>query len=219
MSFALAFTSCYTLSSHQTGKTLGKNVSSIQVIGGVSDFPNLDDRQNRGDRNFIFPKAQILWGVTDHLDLGAILGAGQFGVMTKLQILGRKGSRFALSSGLNANFYSDAILYSGREMYFFDLPLYISYDLTNYLTFYTTPTMSFFKGRDYSDFLFSYERRFEYFTTGLVNGFMIKLSENINCSLEVAWQSELNSNQYTFSTTTGISVNLDWDNILRKKLK
>jgi hypothetical protein len=133
-------TGCLSLSTIQSGKTLGKDNSELAVSGSYGKFSQISVLDNEGDfDNKPLFAVRSQYGVSQRLDLGFRLNQNTFvGPTVKWQIMGDKESTFASSVGLDIgfNFFSFAF---GNFTYYATIPLFLSYHPKKNISFYLTP--------------------------------------------------------------------------------
>lgn len=135
-------TNCISLSSHQTGRTLGKNNTST-----ITSFNRGQNESNSYFKDYILPldlEFGLFYGKKENLDLGIKINTSSHITGTsKYQFLGNKKSFYASSIGANigVGFYDilfDVLSYSSS------ISLYNSFHPTNFLALTFTPKYTFF---------------------------------------------------------------------------
>ncbi len=208
LSIFLLFTSCYTLNSHQTGKTLGKDQFSYQIIYGLAGVPSFNDENNWESGGIMLPQVLLIKGITSNLDLGASIGLNKTGFFTKYQFVGNSSSKAAMAVGINGfGGLNELGLFRHQGYYSFELPLYFSYDLSPAFTIYSSPSLSYIKGDEAAQWLVDNSPLLAYdFYKGAILGLRYNYSQRLYITLESAWHSPLINNTYNFYTTAGIGV-------------
>lgn len=209
-SFFLLLVSCYTLNSHQTGKTLGKGNQSYQVLYGLVDQPALEDDINLESNGLMLPQFLLITGITDDFDIGATLGLNKSGFFTKYQFVGNQESKFAMSTGVNGfvglNVFT---ILSYQAYYSIELPLYLSYEISPDFTIYTTPSLNYIEGSEQHIYFNQFSALLEYdFYGGAILGVSSELSDILFISLEATCQSPLLHNNYFFYLTAGFGLKI-----------
>jgi hypothetical protein len=212
MLLSLLFTSCYTLSLNQTGRTVGKNNTSVQVTGGVLGIPESDDENQSEDYGWDIPKIQVYRGLTDNFDIGLIIGANKTGLLSKYQFIGNQRSKFAMAGGLNAFFGAKDLgsSYDTESMSGIEVPLFFSYHPHELISIYSNPTFSYLNVQDDID---AFEEPF-YSSgpyKGLASGIQLNFPFNdkgvaIIPNMEISWSSPLYSNKYIFNLGFGVGI-------------
>lgn len=206
------FSSCYTLNTHQTAKTLGKGEMSIQMISGMAGIPELpDDPNNATYVGLSTAQVQMALGVRDNLDLGVTVGFNKLGFLGKYQFLGNQDSKFAMASGAYL-YRSFGNMFDFYNITAIDVPLFISYHPVKYLSIYSNPMLTYFDVEQ-EGLTSIFEKPF--YVTGPYKGlssgmlFDIPLDWNgihVTTSLDISWLSPLESNKYIFFSTVGIGL-------------
>jgi hypothetical protein len=131
---------CLSLSTLQSGKTLGKDHFELAVSGSYGKFSKISVLDNEGDfDNKPLISARGQYGVSERVDIGLRLNQNTFvGPTVKWQIMGDKESTFASSVGLDIGFNFFAFAF-GNFTYYTSIPLYLSYHPKKNISFYLTP--------------------------------------------------------------------------------
>lgn len=206
MCLILAATSCYTLNSHQTGKTTGKGNSQLTIITGLSDIPNSDEEMvNRGNGFIMLPNVTYQYGIGNTTDIGGFAGLAKSGIFFKQQFLGSKESKGAVSVGVNA--------FIGLEKFLFvetlsfakvEVPLYLSWEFSKDIAVYTSPIAVY--SWEWQEVYNSDTISKSYFSKGLILGVMLNFSNKFILSPEISVERLHNSSAYQFYTTIGYGI-------------
>lgn len=206
ISLYLLITSCYTLNSHQTGKTIGKHNSQAAIVIGLSDIPNSDKQLvNRGDGFIMLPNVTYQYGIGNTTDIGGFAGLAKSGLFFKQQFLGSKESKGAVSVGVNA--------FLGLEKFLFvetvsfakvEAPFYLSWEFSKDITVYTSPIAVY--SWEWEEVYNSDTISKSYFSNGLILGFMFNFGKKFTVSPEISVQRLQNSSDYQFYTTIGYGI-------------
>jgi len=209
---AISFSSCYTLTLHQTGKTVGKGNLTVQLTGGLAGLPQLEqDDNNYKIEGFYGPAIQVYQGISNKFDLGLNIGINKFGGAFKYQWIGDQDSKAAISSGANLfiGLKDWSSIFDGESIVGIEVPLFISYHFNENFAVFSHPTLSYYEVKDELN-LFEDPFHETGFYKGLVTGIQIGPLENKNGNkrffptLEISWSAPLYDNKYYLSTTFGI---------------
>lgn len=134
------FSGCLSLSSIQTGRTVGKDnldagiystygkYSQNSVLGSASDL----------DNKMVFG-VKSNYGLTDKMDIGINIDQTTFiAPSIKYQFLGNNSSKFAARIGTEGGFLFGAYLF-GNLTYYLSAPLYTSFHPNSNYAVYCTP--------------------------------------------------------------------------------
>lgn len=212
----LSYTGCYTLNSHQTGKTVGKGNQTYQLLYGLAGVPSFKDENNWGTSGLMLPQSLIIFGLADKFDIGFTIGLNKSGLLTKYQFVGNQKSRFAVATGLSGFVgLNEYTILSNQSYYSFELPVYLSYEIDTEFTIYMTPCISYINGNQRSYYSRSEVTLLDNdLYEGLILGVSSKLTDEILISLEASYQSPLINNNYIFYITAGFGIKV---NALKKE--
>ena len=219
-----SMTSCYTLTTHQTGRTLGENNDEFRYSFNLRSGPNALDGEDATDEYYegkiaiSIAQIQYIRGFTDKLDIGFTVGIEKFGLLSKYQFYGDHESKLALAAGVNlfsTFFNTEPILppYPLFQLaYGAELPLYMSFHPTKHISLYSNPVISYNSPfMTYSDDERQLSFYYKGFYKGLSSGVQFTIpwlapSENstFSLSLEFNWGAPLNGNDYIFSGGFGV---------------
>lgn len=136
--------SCSSMSSMQTGRTVGKN--NAEVGGGFSVCQFTAYPDSLPNKTYTYPIFEFFghYGLTEKMDVGMKFGFGGVGGDLKYQIVGSQQSPFALSLGLILGYGSltstvDSTVVFQNRFSQTAIPLYFSYHPVENLAFYVTP--------------------------------------------------------------------------------
>jgi hypothetical protein len=137
---SLLLSGCLSLSTIQTGKTIGEDNVELALSGSYGRFSQISVLDNEGDfDNQPLISVSGQYGVSDRVDIGLRFNQNTFvGPTVKWQIMGNKESTFAGSIGLDIGFNFFAFVF-GNFTYYTTIPLYLSYHPKNSISFYLTP--------------------------------------------------------------------------------
>lgn len=134
------FSSCLSLSTMQSGRTLGKDNSEIVLTGSLGRTSQNSVLVNDSNYDFL-PIIAIRkqYGFSQKLDIGLRVDQNTFlGPNIKYQFIGDNKSRFGSSIGLETRFNFFAFLF-GNFTYYLTVPLYLSYHPKDNISVYLTP--------------------------------------------------------------------------------
>ena len=223
---SFSMTACYTLSTHQSAKTLGKGNDEFRYSAALISAPNVlegpeaSEGYYKDSTSISLVQMQYMRGFTDQLDLGFTAGIEKFGLLAKYQFYGDQESIFAMAAGLNINAAITSSLINGGVFGIpsfkiasgFELPLYLSLHPTKNIAIYSNPTLFYLNPIKDSparnrELAFYYDGYYK----GLSSGAQFTIpwmapSEHstFSLSLEFNWGSPLNGNDYIFSGGLGV---------------
>jgi len=140
------FSGCISLTSMQTGRTLGKNNAEFSANVTYGNFSNTSvyyqtDTTDVDNVLFSMPNGGLKcsFGLTEKLDLGINIDLlGNVGSNLKYQIIGNKETFFASSIGFDLGFNFVPAIF-GFATTNLSIPLFLSIHPTDYLSIYLTP--------------------------------------------------------------------------------
>ena len=137
---AVFLSSCLSLTTLQSGKTLGKDNSEIAITGSSGRYSVISALDDEGDFDYLPLIAfRGQYGVSQKLDLGFRVDLNTFmGPSIKYQFIGNQNSLFSSSIGLETglNFFAFAF---GNFTYYASAPLYLSYHPKDFISINLTP--------------------------------------------------------------------------------
>ena len=139
----LLIPSCITISSYQTGRTVGKGIWEIEMAGNgfiVEDEPIsfIPFTPRQEEKVLLLPYGELnnYYGVTENLDLGIRLSSSLYGALTfKQQLIGGKDSPGAVAIGGSFG----AFLQDGIRGWDVRLPVFFSFHPYKKLDIYMNP--------------------------------------------------------------------------------
>ncbi len=148
---SLNLISCLSLSSVQSGKTLGKEKIEGSIVGTMGEYSQISTFGEDGifDYKPSFG-LKIRYGATDKIDFGANIDQSLvIGASVKYQFLGNIESRFASSIGFELGFSFMPILI-GDINHYLSIPLFLSFHPKDNFVIFLTPRFLYA-----SDFVFA----------------------------------------------------------------
>ncbi|WP_395077803.1 hypothetical protein [Flavobacterium sp.] len=190
----LALNSCANLSSLQDGRTLEKDEIEITPIVSLSKFNdtfNTSEYEN-DNKNYYLPTIGLRakFGIVKNFDAGIVLDfSTNFGISSKYQFIGNSETKFNSSIGLDLGANIIAIPFD-RNLYYYSVPLYLSYNPNNAFSFFIIPRFinnsDFINSSQYTreGFVDKYKKKRFSLTYGILfgkkNKFGIEISNNSN---------------------------------------
>ena len=100
----LFFSSCVSMSTMQTGRTIGKGNSELNIGGSAVKLEAFVDTDSTTLNGGVL-EGDFRYGVTDKFDVGMKVAlVGTSGIYGKYQLVGSDESKFALSAGLGGGY-------------------------------------------------------------------------------------------------------------------
>lgn len=145
--------SCANLTSLQDGRTLKKGEIEIAPFVSVGKFKdNLPDgKVQNDDQNYYAPVVGLRtrFGIVKNFDGGIVIDMStNFGLASKYQFIGNNESKFNSSIGLEFGANTFGFLFD-RNIYYYSVPLYLSYNSNESFTVFVTPRL-----RNNSEYVF-----------------------------------------------------------------
>ncbi len=134
------FSSCLSISTVQSGRTLGKGNSEIALIGSYGRYSQISVIDNDGNFDYlpVFAIRQQ-YGFSQKLDIALTVDQNTFlSPSIKYQFIGDNKSHFASSIGLETGVNFFTFLF-GNFTHYVTVPLYLSYHPKNNISLYLTP--------------------------------------------------------------------------------
>ena len=221
----LVMTSCYTLSTHQTAKSLGEGNEEFRLSATLISAPKSSLNSNSNeyfyDSNMLcFPQLNYMRGITEKLDLGATFGFDKTGLNSKFQILGNKESSLAMASGLNVfssilvtrHDLGDVTFIENGISYGLEVPLYFSYHPTDQIAVYSNPIFMMCKPINQisvvdKELPFFYNGNYKGISSGLqwsLPSVLPREDASLVLSVEFNWSAPLKGSDYIFSGGVGL---------------
>ncbi len=193
MAVIMILHSCSPLTSHQTGRTLGKQSSSTTISLDISGethpwaekltFPGPKSDTNLTTINLL-PAVELKKGVRENLDLGFYVNlSGYTSFSSKFQTIGNLESKFASSVGLDLGFHLTSLI-TEHPFTSAQLSMYNSYHFRDNAAFTFSPRFSWLvsssadilsKANSTSDFTFGFSTGFIF---GTYDQFSFQLSNH-----------------------------------------
>lgn len=148
----LALSSCLSISTLQSGKSLGENNMELTAAGTFGEYSQNSylDKEGSFDMKPLFSfRGRI--GISENIDFG--LQFDQTSLIStsfKYQFLGNKNSTFASSIGTDAGFNFLASTF-GNFTHFVSIPIYTSYHMSDNFIIYLTPRYMYISKYVFSD--------------------------------------------------------------------
>lgn len=135
--------SCVSMSTMQTGRTVGEGNSELNIGGSVVKLETIFDTDTT-DLNGGLLEGDFRYGITDKLDAGLKISLlGTSGLYGKYQLVGDQESKFALSAGLSAGYLNittgegdDEVSNTTVDV---AVPVFASVHPTEWLSIYAAP--------------------------------------------------------------------------------
>jgi hypothetical protein len=192
---------CVSLSSHQTGRTLGEGNSA--VFGGFNAGVLASDQYKLIDSlgSFYFAEAGIWNGISDKFDLAAKVNSSSFITgCSKYQFLGNKESFFASSLGADLGMSPFAIPY-GAVTYSASLVSYSSIHPASWVALTFAPRITHFGITNFTqEYGFTDKSNIVGYTAGIIVGRRTQLSVEVS--------QFVNNTSFSFNTKPIFSIAL-----------
>lgn len=139
----LFFGSCVSMSTMQTGRTVGQGNYELNIGGSAVKLETIIDTDST-ELNGGLLEGDFRYGVNDRLDVGLKVSLlGTSGLYGKYQLVGDQESMFALSAGLNAGYVTvtsgEGDDETSSTIVDVAVPVYASVHPTKWLSIYATP--------------------------------------------------------------------------------
>jgi len=186
--------SCVTINSMQSGKTLGNNNAELCLSGTYGNYSPIsvfyyEDTVDVNHTINNFPNAglRVRYGITNKIDLGLNFDlTTDLGLNLKYQFLGTKTSFFCSSIGFDTGINLVPAIAGGFSIYYLSIPLFISIHPKKNVSIYFTPRY-FYTSRYFFGYLPpNYNERFKANISRNLNSYGIIIGETHNIAFEIS---------------------------------